>query len=153
MSWAYPATWHSEAAPSSIVHCRMHFGYNNRTRVERMARRVSNPLSRWYRRYPSVKKFTEQFAPTPAYLSQVTRYLTAQGFNIAYEAVNRKYIAFDGTVVRPVHKRLPHVVRNVQCERIRDPIPAIRALHPSPPLTGSQNPSARIRPRLACGSR
>ena len=100
MSWASPATWHSDASPSSIVHCRMHFGYNNRTHVERMARRVSNPRSRWYRRYPSVEKFTARFAPPQAYFAQVTQFLTTEGFNVAYEAVNRKYIAFDGTVAQ-----------------------------------------------------
>jgi len=68
--------------------------------AEALASAVSDPASPLYRRFISSADWRSRFAPTNATVSQVTGWLTSQGFSIGSIPANRRYIPFSGTTAQ-----------------------------------------------------
>ena len=68
--------------------------------AETLASAVSDPASPQYRRFISSADWRSRFAPTNATVSQVTGWLTSQGFSIGSIPANHRYIPFSGTTAQ-----------------------------------------------------
>ena len=97
-SWANVKNYKGPADPTSYVGFRVYLGWNNPTRVEALARAVSDPRSSSYGRYLSPAQFRQEFSPSQSQVGVVQSWLRSQGFTVEYVPANNHYVSAEGTV-------------------------------------------------------
>jgi subtilase family serine protease len=97
-SWAAPQNYVGAANASDRVGFRVYLGWNNPSGAEALAKAVSDPRSKSYRKYLTPAQFRSQFAPTQSQVAAVQSWLQSQGFTLVYTPQNNHYVSAQGSV-------------------------------------------------------
>jgi subtilase family serine protease len=88
------------SAPAGRVVVLVELKLRDQAGLDRLVERVSTPGSGAYGRYLTPPEFRARFAPPPAAVAAVERYLTASGFRVVGVPRNRAFVAASGTVAQ-----------------------------------------------------
>src|SRR5205814_6684237 len=92
-SWATPQNNVGAANSSDRLGFRVYLGWNNPSGAEALAKAVSDPRSKSYRKYLTPAQFRSQFAPTQSQVASVQSWLQSQGFTLVYTPQNNHYVS------------------------------------------------------------
>ncbi len=96
--WATPQNYTGAAKSSDQLGFRVYLGWNNPSGAEALAKAVSDPRSKSYRKYLTPAQFRSQFAPTQSQVASVQSWLQSQGFTLVYTPQNNHYVSAQGSV-------------------------------------------------------
>jgi subtilase family serine protease len=99
-SWATSANFKGSATSTDSIGFRIYLGWQNPSKVEAVAKAVSDPASASYRQFLTSQQFRQQFAPSQSQVTAVQSWLRGQGFTVVHTPLNNHYIAAEGTIAQ-----------------------------------------------------
>lgn len=96
-SWATAANDAGAAPADATVEGEIYLPLRDQAGAEALAKAVSNPLDRGYRKALNPKQWIDRFSPTQADSDAVVSFLKAAGLTISAVPASRQYVVFRGT--------------------------------------------------------
>ncbi|WP_217498553.1 S53 family peptidase [Leifsonia sp. C5G2] len=96
-SWATPANDAGAAAADTTVQGEIYLPLRDQKGAEALAKAVSNPLDRGYRKALSPQQWINRFSPTKADFDSVVSFIKTAGLTIQGVPDSRQYVVFRGT--------------------------------------------------------
>ncbi|HET6551616.1 MAG TPA: protease pro-enzyme activation domain-containing protein, partial [Solirubrobacter sp.] len=99
-AWASARHLSGPADSAGTVQFRVYLGWRDADAAAALAQAVSDPRSASYGTFLTPSQFRRRFAPSASQVQTVRKWLTQQGFDVAYIPSNNHYVAAEGTVAQ-----------------------------------------------------